>query len=993
MTTSLPLLNRQSFGEPTVRTGRVGPSQQSVTEYVNSMKRILTLLGRTLSSWSLGIALLAWLTSANAASIGLNFADDWGNGSPADGGAEVTQDAFGIPVARWFNMPRIPGSEAGSGVSSNAVITLPEGGNLRVEWSCINTYSLYADVPTGPGEDQVIYGYLDDSGTGYRVTVSGFRNSVSQLSIRLIASTDAGDGFTDAAIRHDGETAKVQYTDIQTPSFATGIFSQSSASPDIATLSGNNTVVIVGDPRSGALRSTLAGILIDYTPGGSNPPLMEEQPKAPVDTVYVGSPFQLAALASGSPTLSYQWRLNGTAIAGATSPTYLKASAELIDSGSYDVVVRNGFGSVTSSIVQVAITAVEQPVIVVPLPAQSQSFYGGYPVTLSVTATGGQLSYAWSRNGQPIQGATGSSLSIPSLSALTAGTYSVTVSNSKGSASSSTTLVLVEPGAPYPTAVAATKPLVYFRMSETTPYVQTTAVNRGSLGSAGTGLYVGSYTLLAPGALAGGVDTSVTLAGGRVAVNYAPALNPAGSFTVECWAKPIDVASGNRVLVQSMINGQFAENANDRSGWVLRQSGANLEFLIGGDNGAPFYTTTVTATGVFTADTWKQCAVIYESATLTVRLVVNGVEVKTATAASPVLPNTAAPVLVGDRGYGGWTFKGSIDEVAIYPTGLTVEQLASHYAAGTNPQTSSNYPNLVTTDGAVEYLRLNDQPTPPSDNAAENRGTLGSAWTGSYSGAGSTLGNPLIAKGTVGARPEAFPGLGADNTAVAMTNGWVSTGSAPLGNRVTALVWINRQEVSTTGDLSWPAWLGGGGLHLNNGNVSNPEAELRYHWNGGEWGWSSGLFVPPNTWTFAAFVVEPDKAVIYMSEGSSLLSATNTVSHAPMVVTSNMSFGGNQPGRADRNFIGQLDEVAVYDRALSGDEIATIFASTFKSGPVPPSTLTLTSTGGEYLLQWTSGVLQSSATINGAFSDVSGAASPYRMTPSDAQRFYRLRSN
>lgn len=955
------------------------------------MKRTSTFLGRTLSSWFMGIALVALLTSAKAASIGLNFADDWGSGNPADGGAEVTADAFGIPAARWFNMPRIPGSEAGTGVSSNAVVTLPEGGSLRVEWSCINTYSLYADIPTGPGEDQVIYGYLDDTGTGYRVTVSGFRNSVSQLAIRLIASTDAGEGFTDAAIRYGGEIAKVQYTDIQTPSYATGSFSQSSASPDIATLAGNNSIVIVGDPRSGNLRSTLAGILIDYTPGGSNPPLIEEQPKAPAGTVYVGSPLQISALASGSSTLSYQWRLNGTAISGATSPTYLKAAAELTDSGSYDVVARNGFGSVTSSIVQVSITAVEAPVIGVPLPVQPQSFYAGYPVTLSVSATGGQLSYNWTKNGQPILGATKASLTIPSLSAQTAGTYTVTVFNSKGSVSSSTTVSLVDPGAPYPTAIAASKPLVYFRMSETTPYVQTTAVNRGSLGSAGTGLYVGSYTLLAPGALAGGIDTSVNLAGGRVAVNYAPALNPAGSFTVECWAKPTDIASGNRVLVQSMINGQFPENANDRSGWVLRQNGANLEFVIGGDNGAPFYTTVVTATGVFTSDAWKQCAAIYDSATLTVRLVVDGVEVKTATAASPILPNTAAPVLIGDRGYGGWTFKGSIDEVAIYPAVVTLERLAEHYAAGTNPQTSSTYPNLVITDGALEYLRLNDLPTPPTDNAAENRGTLGSAWTGSYSGAGSTLGNPLIAKGTIGARPEAFPGLGGDNTAVAMTNGWVSTGSAPLGNRVTALLWINRQEVSTTGDLSWPAWLGGGGLHLNNGNVSNPEAELRYHWNGGEWGWSSGLFVPPNTWTFAAFVVEPDKAVIYMSEGSELKSATNAVNHAAMVVTSGMSFGGNQPGRADRNFMGQLDEVAVYDRALSGDEITTIFASTFKSGPVPPSTLSLTSTGGEFLLQWTSGVLQSSASLNGPFSDVAGAASPFRMTPADAQRFYRLR--
>ncbi|MBM3903338.1 MAG: hypothetical protein FJ379_14830 [Verrucomicrobia bacterium] len=60
---------------------------------------------------------------------------------------------------------------------------------------------------------------------------------------------------------------------------------------------------------------------------------------------------------------------------------------------------------------------------------------------------------------------------------------------------------------------------------------------------------------------------------------------------------------------------------------------------------------------------------------------------------------------------------------------------------------------------------------------------------------------------------------------------------------------------------------------------------------------------------------------------------------------------------------------------------------------MPPSALTLTPTGGEYLLQWTSGVLQSSATLTGTYSDVAGAVSPFRMIPSDAQGFYRLRSN
>jgi hypothetical protein len=72
-------------------------------------------------------------------------------------------------------------------------------------------------------------------------------------------------------------------------------------------------------------------------------------------------------------------------------------------------------------------------------------------------------------------------------------------------------------------------------------------------------------------------------------------------------------------------------------------------------------------------------------------------------------------------------------------------------------------------------------------------------------------------------------------------------------------------------------------------------------------------------------VVEPTKATFYMSDGTTLRSAVNTTTHANMVVTSPPGFGGNQPGRADRTYLGQLDETTVYDRALTQSEINTLF--------------------------------------------------------------------
>ncbi|MBL9175354.1 MAG: hypothetical protein JNL10_17570 [Verrucomicrobiales bacterium] len=933
--------------------------------------------------WSgLAALILGALPAAHATTVGLNFSDDWSS----DGGAAVTLDAFGVPAVQWYNLPRIFNSNAGGGVSSNTVITLPEGGLLTVQWSCVNTWSLTADIPTDSGENEVIYGYLDDTGVGYQVSVSGFRNSMADYAITLIASTDGGDSFSDAFVVSGSGTNTVTYTDIQTPSYAGGAFSVSSETAVISTLATNNLAVITGAPRDGSKRSTLAGLLIRYTPGGQNPPIIEAEPAPPTGTVYVGSPFSLQVGASGT-ALKYQWRLGGKPIEGATGPLYAKTSSSSADAGDYDVVVSSDYGSVTSGVATVTLAPLVTPsVTAAPV---SQSLFVGYPATFSVGATGGQLSYQWSHNGAVIPTATNATLTLPSLSVADRGSYEVQITNSVGSATSGATLTVTAPSTPYEVAIAASRPILYLRMNETAPVSQNTATNLGSTGTTGTGLYLGSLTRGTPGALAGDVGTAVTLSGGRVSVGYNAAWNPPGSFSVECWAKPSDTGSGNRVLVQSMINGEYPDNANDRSGWAFRQNGTSLQFVIGGADGAPFYTTIITATDAVAAGVWSHFAATYDSSTLAVTLYVNGVAVTNVVADAAVLPNTAAPLLLGDRGYGGWTFAGSLDEVAVYPVLLSTGQLQTHYQAALQAATAPGYRNLVVADGAAEYLTLDGVATSPGTPAA-NLGTLGSAWTGLYGGAGTTVGNPLIATGGIGPRPAAFAGFESTNLAVAMTNGWVTSPALPLGGSVSVLCWINREEISTTGDLSWPAWLGGGGLHLNNGSAGTPEAELRYHWNGEQWGWGSGLYVTPNVWTFAALVVEPDKATIYKAENGTLESAVNTATHAPMVVTSPPGFGGNQPGRADRNYIGLLDEVAVYDRALTAEEVAAIVASSTSTTPVPPGILDVSGTPGAYVLTWTWGVLQSSTSLSGPYAAVPGASSPYPLPSTGDGLYYRL---
>jgi hypothetical protein len=251
--------------------------------------------------------------------------------------------------------------------------------------------------------------------------------------------------------------------------------------------------------------------------------------------------------------------------------------------------------------------------------------------------------------------------------------------------------------------------------------------------------------------------------------------------------------------------------------------------------------------------------------------------------------------------------------------------VAAHYANGTSLTPSPAYNTLVTTDGAIEYLRLDE---PAFGGTLANAGTLGAAWNGTYADAGGVVGSPQISVGQPGPLPPTYPGFESTNRCLTVTNGYATAPQLPLNtDTVTVTCWINRADTFTTGDLGWPAWLGGGGMHLNDGIVSSegPYAELRYHWNGNNWGWASGLVVPANVWTFCALVVEPTKATMYMSSGTTLLSSVDSSTHAPMVVTSPPGFGGNQPGSPTRNYIGQLDETTVYNRALTPSEINTLF--------------------------------------------------------------------
>jgi hypothetical protein len=76
------------------------------------------------------------------------------------------------------------------------------------------------------------------------------------------------------------------------------------------------------------------------------PPSILQDPQSQSATA--GTRITFSVVATGTPTLCYQWYKNGTNLAGATSTSYSIASVQPSDEGNYFVVVTNAGGAVTS---------------------------------------------------------------------------------------------------------------------------------------------------------------------------------------------------------------------------------------------------------------------------------------------------------------------------------------------------------------------------------------------------------------------------------------------------------------------------------------------------------------------------------------------------------------------------------------------------------------------------------------------------------------------
>lgn len=149
----------------------------------------------------------------------------------------------------------------------------------------------------------------------------------------------------------------------------------------------------------------------------------------------VNSSVTFKVSASGPGQIAYQWKVDGNPIPDATSAQFTTTFWPWLIGARFSVTVSNSSLSVDS---RVAVLRLPEAPVITAQPTDLEVL-AGQPATFSVQTdhTSDTLTYQWSRNGSPLQGQTGTSLTLAST---TAGDddslFSVDVQGPRGTSSS-----------------------------------------------------------------------------------------------------------------------------------------------------------------------------------------------------------------------------------------------------------------------------------------------------------------------------------------------------------------------------------------------------------------------------------------------------------------------------------------------------------------------------------------------------------------------------
>ncbi len=359
-------------------------------------------------------------------------------------------------------------------------------------------------------------------------------------------------------------------------------------------------------------------------------------------------------------------------------------------------------------------------------PVSSVTAFAGANVAMSVVGNGPQpITYQWYSGSTPINGATNATYVLMNAQVANSGSYSVKLSNTYGTTTSSTLnlTVLVAPNS-YVSGIMGDGPVAYYRLDE----ADNGAGNNGTIANDYAGGHNGVYTNVQLGVQGYNPldpDTAVAFetlnafpsyVGQIKGLNFATPTNTSGNLSVEAWVKGTQNQVAGAGLVTYGYGGGGEQFALDCGG-----TSNSFRFYFRDAGGASHNAASPVVGGsVNSADgQWHHVVgVLNESATNEI-LYVDGLPVVTnglVPGMGVLHPTNQFPMEIGARASTATNlvpnlqFAGSIDEVAVYNYALTPAQVQNHFFLAdiaarllTSPSNATNSEGTTATFSATPY--------------------------------------------------------------------------------------------------------------------------------------------------------------------------------------------------------------------------------------------------------------------------------------------------
>ncbi len=145
-----------------------------------------------------------------------------------------------------------------------------------------------------------------------------------------------------------------------------------------------------------------------------------------------------------------------------------------------------------------------------------------------------------------------------------------------------------------------------------------------------------------------------------------------------------------------------------------------------------------------------------------------------------------------------------------------------------------------------------------------------------------------------------------------------------------------------TNEITFTAWIKPNGAQndytgivFNDGDANEKAGfnfrnnKIAYHWPDGAYWWNSGLEIPTDEWSYVAMVARPTGITLYVNG----IGSTHSF-QVPEVNFNTMKFGSYR-GWSSRNLKGEMDEVCIFNTALTENEIRDIMHLTKKATDFP----------------------------------------------------------